>query len=93
MDKTTATNVSLGRAATLPRQRLARDRFSSYPDVPARCVGKHFGFGWSPNWGHPRARPFLLGMLLPPVLQSPPGLPSPGRLAEASRQMEEGIHR
>lgn len=34
------------------------------PDDPALFVPKRFGFGWTLNFGHPKARLFLLVLLL-----------------------------
>lgn len=66
-------------------------RFSSHPDVPALLVEKRFGLGRSLKGRHPPARLFLMGIVLPLLHQSAPGLPPAVRLAGDSHQMEEGI--
>ena len=38
--------------------------FYNNPDDPALFVPKRFGLGWTMNFGHPRARLFLITMLL-----------------------------
>ena len=50
--------------------------FYSNPDDPAMFVPRRFGIGWTLNFGHPRARQFLITIavlllvivLLPPLL-------------------------
>jgi uncharacterized membrane protein len=34
--------------------------FYNNPDDPALFVPKRFGFGWTLNFGHPQAKPFLI---------------------------------
>jgi uncharacterized membrane protein len=38
--------------------------FYNNPDDPAMFVPKRFGLGWTLNFGHPRARQFLITMLV-----------------------------
>ncbi len=38
--------------------------FYNNPDDPAMFVPKRFGLGWTLNFGHPRARLFLITMLV-----------------------------
>lgn len=46
--------------------------FYNNPDDPALFVPKRFGLGWTMNFGHPRAKLVLLGILLvgllPPLI-------------------------
>ncbi len=50
--------------------------FYNNPDDHALFVPRHFGFGWTMNFGHPRAKPILIIILvmllllalLPPLL-------------------------
>ncbi len=43
--------------------------FYNNPDDPAVFVPKRFGLGWTVNFGNPRGKLFLIGiLLLPPVL-------------------------
>jgi len=43
--------------------------FYNNPDDPAMFVPRRFGFGWTLNFGNPRARLFLIATLsLPPLL-------------------------
>jgi uncharacterized membrane protein len=34
------------------------------PDDPAVFVPRRYGFGWTVNFGHPRGKRFLIGLLL-----------------------------
>ena len=45
--------------------------FYNNPDDPALFVPKRFGLGWTLNFGHPRAKLFLITMLVLLVLLPP----------------------
>ncbi len=38
--------------------------FYNNPDDPALFVPKRFGLGWTLNFGHPQARPFLITIMV-----------------------------
>lgn len=42
--------------------------FYNNPDDPAVFVPKRFGLGWTVNFGHPRGKLVLLGILLLPLV-------------------------
>jgi uncharacterized membrane protein len=58
--------------------------FYHNPDDPALFVPKRFGLGWTMNFGHPRAKLVLLGMLLlvllPPLVVAILGVLFPGSI-------------
>ena len=58
--------------------------FYNNPDDPALFVPKRFGLGWTMNFGHPRAKLVLLGMLLlvllPPLVVAILGVLFPGSI-------------
>jgi uncharacterized membrane protein len=58
--------------------------FYNNPDNPTLFVPKRFGLGWTMNFGHPRAKLVLLGMLLlvllPPLVVAILGAIFPGSI-------------
>ena|SRR5689334_2810986 len=59
------------------------DFFYNNPDDSAMFVPKRYGFGWIMNFGNPRGKVFMIGMLLLPLLIALlsalfPGAPSYG---------------
>jgi len=58
--------------------------FYNNPNDPALFVPKRFGLGWTMNFGHPRAKLILFGMvlvaLLPPLVMAILGALFPGSI-------------
>jgi uncharacterized membrane protein len=45
-----------------------RDIFYNNPDDPEVFVPKRYGLGWTVNFGHPKGKLFMIGMLLLPLV-------------------------
>ena len=63
----TSTSIDCQRTGTVFReddQYWYEGFFYNNPDDPAMFVPKRFGLGWTLNFGHPRARLFLISLLI-----------------------------